>query len=50
MESKSKVVTLDYSEVVRKEIELLASESDAEFSFRFLQRDDIKLGHLKVLS
>ena len=50
MESKSKVVTLDYSEVVRKEIELLASESDAEFTFRFLHRDDIKLGHLKVLS
>ncbi len=44
------VVTINYTDIAAKEAALLAQESDSEFTFRFLQRDDIKIGHLKALA
>ncbi|CDW88957.1 glucosamine-6-phosphate n-acetyltransferase [Stylonychia lemnae] len=51
MESnKCAIVNLDYNDVAKKEQEILSKESDEDFSFRFVQRDDFKRGHLQTLA
>eukprot|EP00347_Sterkiella_histriomuscorum_P015501 403356790 len=44
------VMKLNYEDVYKREQEVLAKESDEDFTFRILQRDDFKRGHLQTLA
>lgn len=44
------VKNLNYDEVFKQESSILASESDKEFEFRLLKRDDFNRGYMELLS